>query len=376
MSHTAVLSPWRRYGVALASFALAYAVTRLLLPIKEGGVFILFLAAVMVSAWNGGRGPGALAAALSALAANFTFLAPVNSLAVADLSTALRIAEFLLVSALVIALNAARLKAQRGAEAAHAEAEAANRAKDDFLAMVSHDLRAPLSAILGWTRIMGSGDHDPDRCARGITVIERNAAAQRQLIDDLLDVARITSGTLRLDERLVPLREVVSSAVESVRPSAEAKGVRLEAHLGAASVLVSGDAGRLEQIVMNLLSNAVKFTPEGGAIKVRLDASASEARLVVSDTGRGIEAEFLPHVFDRFRQSGGTGKLRRVGLGLGLAIVQHLVELHGGRVRAESDGAGRGATFTVRLPLAARPAEVGRGAKPTAVGEAQRALKL
>ena len=376
MSHAAVLSPWRRYGVALASFALAYAVTRLLWPIKEGGVFILFLAAVMVSAWNGGRGPGALAAALSALAANFTFLAPVNSLAVADLSTALRITEFLLVSALVIALNAARLKAQRRAEAAHAEAEAANRTKDDFLAMVSHDLRAPLSAILGWTRIMGSGEHDRERCARGITVIERNAAAQRQLIDDLLDVARITSGTLRLDERLVLLREVVSAAVESVRPSAEAKGVRLEAHLEAASVLVSGDAGRLEQIVMNLLSNAVKFTPDGGTIKVRLDASASEARLVVSDTGRGIEAEFLPHVFDRFRQSDGTGKLRRAGLGLGLASVRHLVELHGGRVRAESDGAGRGATFTVRLPLAARPAEVGRGAKPTAVGEAQRALKL
>jgi signal transduction histidine kinase len=339
---------------------MAYAATRLLWPIKEEGVFILFLAAVMLGAWHGGPGPGALAAVLSALAANFTFLDPVNSLAVADLSTAIRITEFLLVSALVIALNAARLRAQRRAEAAHAEAEAANRAKDDFLAMVSHDLRAPLSAILGWTRIIGSGDHDPEKCAHGLAVIERNAGAQRQLIDDLLDVARITSGTLRVEARPLLLREVISAAVESVRPSAEAKGLRLEASLGAEFALVTGDAGRLEQVVMNLLSNAVKFTPEGGVVRVRLDASASEARLVVSDTGRGIDAEFLPHVFDRFRQSGGTGRLRRSGLGLGLAIVRHLVELHGGTVRAESAGAGRGSAFTMRLPLAAAAVPAGR----------------
>jgi signal transduction histidine kinase len=354
--------------MALTSFALAYAATRLLWPIKEEGVFILFLAAVMVSAWHGGPGPGALAAVLSALAANFTFLDPVNSLAVADLSTAIRITEFLLVSALVIALNSARLSAQRRAEAAHAEAEAANRMKDDFLAMVSHDLRAPLSAILGWTRIMGSGDHDREKCARGIAVIERNAAAQRQLIDDLLDVARVTSGTLRVEARPVHLREVVTAAIESVRPQAASKGLRIEASLGAEFALVTGDAGRLEQVVMNLLSNAVKFTPDGGAIKVHLDASASEARLVVSDTGRGIDAEFLPHVFDRFRQSGGMGTLRRTGLGLGLAIVRHLVELHGGTVRAESAGAGSGSAFTVRLPLAAAAPPTGgeRDVKPTA----------
>jgi len=354
--HGLVLSPWRRYGVALASFALAFGVTRLLWPIKEEGVFILFLGAVMLSAWYGGAGPGALAAVLSALVANFTFLPPLYSLAVVNLSTTLRITEFLVVSALVIALNAARLRAQRRAEAAHAEAEAANRAKDDFLAMVSHDLRAPLNAILGWTQIMDSAGHDPATCARGLTVIERNAAAQRQLIDDLVDVARITSGTLRLEARPVQLRDVVSAAVESVRPSAEAKGIRLEVALDAEGARVSGDAGRLEQIVMNLLSNAVKFTPEGGCVGVRLDASSAEARLVVSDTGCGIGAEFLPHVFERFRQSAGTGKLQRAGLGLGLAIVRHLVELHGGTVRAESEGEGCGATFTVHLPLTA-PAE-------------------
>ncbi|HEY9282193.1 MAG TPA: HAMP domain-containing sensor histidine kinase [Pyrinomonadaceae bacterium] len=370
MSHAAVLSPWRRYGVALTSFALAYAVTRLLWPIKEEGVFILFLAAVMLGAWYGGAGPGALAAVLSACAANFTFLPPIHSLAVVNLSTALRIAEFLLVSALVIALNAARLKAQRRAEAAHAEAEAANRMKDDFLAMVSHDLRAPLSAILGWTRIMVAGDHDPATCARAVAVIERNASAQRQLIDDLMDVARITSGTLRVEVRPLLLRELISAAVESVRPAAEAKGLGIVASLGAEFALVSGDAGRLEQVVMNLLSNAVKFTPEGGRVEVLLDASDAEARLVVSDTGRGIEAEFLPHVFERFRQSDGTEKLRRAGLGIGLAIVRHLVEAHGGTVRAESDGAGRGATFTVRLPLAARPAGVGRDVKLPAGREA------
>ncbi|HLL74650.1 MAG TPA: HAMP domain-containing sensor histidine kinase [Pyrinomonadaceae bacterium] len=352
------MSPLRRYGVALASFALAYAVTRALWPIKEEGVFVLFVAAVMLSAWYGGPVPGALTAVLSALAANFTFLPPIYSLAVVDLSTTLRITEFLVVSALVIGLNAARSRAQERAEAARAEAEAANRAKDDFLAMVSHDLRAPLSAILGWTQIMDASGHEPQTCARGLVVIKRNAAAQRQLIDDLMDVARVTSGTLRLERRAVRLRDVVAAAVESVRPSAEAKGIRLEAALGAEGARVSGDAGRLEQIVMNLLSNAVKFTPEGGRVSVTLDASSAEARLVVGDTGCGIEAEFLPHVFERFRQSDGAGNLRRAGLGLGLAIVRHLVELHDGTVKAESDGPDRGATFTVRLPLAS-PAKAG-----------------
>jgi signal transduction histidine kinase len=359
VAHAESLSPWRRYGVALASFAAAFALTRLLWPMKdEGGVFILFLAAVMVSAWHGGPGPGALVALLSAAAASFTFLPPLYSFAVVDLSTSLRLAEFLFVSALVVALNAARLGAQRRAEAAHAEAEEANRAKDDFLAMVSHDLRAPLSAILGWTQIMRSGDYRREACERGVAVIERNAEAQRQLIDDLMDVARITSGTLRLEERVVSLREVVASAVESVRPSAEAKGLRLEAALDAGGARVCGDAGRLEQVVMNLLSNAVKFTPEGGRVSVRLEATAAEARLTVSDTGCGIEPDFLPHIFERFRQSDGTGKLRRAGLGLGLAIVRHLVGAHGGRVRAHSDGRGAGATFTVRLPLA-KPAAAG-----------------
>ena len=351
MVYAAVLPPSRRYGVALTSFALAYGLTRLLWPIKEEGVFILFLGAVMVSAWHGGVGPGALTAALSAVAANFTFLDPIYSLAVVDLGTALRILEFLIVSALVIALNSARLRAQRHAEAAHAEADRANRAKDDFLAMVSHDLRAPLSAILGWTQIMRSSDFGREACERGATVIERNAAAQRQLIDDLMDVARITSGTLMIEARPVHLREVISSAVESIRPTAEAKGLSLEAALGAEAAVVSGDAGRIGQIVMNLLSNAVKFTPEGGRVSVRLDAGDSKARLVVSDTGVGIKPEFLPHVFERFRQSDETGRLRRAGLGLGLAIVRHLVELHGGTVRAESEGEGRGATFTVILPL-------------------------
>jgi signal transduction histidine kinase len=209
-------------------------------------------------------------------------------------------------------------------------------------------------------------------CAHGLAVIERNADAQRRLIDDLLDVARITSGTLRVESRPLLLREVTAAAVESMRPSAEAKGLRLEASLGAESAFVSGDAGRLEQVVMNLLSNAVKFTPEGGVVEVLLDASASEARLVVNDTGCGIEAELLPHVFDRFRQSGGTSKLRRSGLGLGLAIVRHLVELHGGAVRAESAGAGRGSAFTVRLPLAAAAVPAGRerDLKPPAGREA------
>jgi signal transduction histidine kinase len=351
--------------VALLAFAVAFGLTRLLWPIKEEGIFILFLAAVMLSAWYGGARPGLLTAALSALAVTFTFLPPRYSLAVAGLGTWLRLVEFLLVAALVVALNEAHRSARRRAEAARAEAEAASRAKDDFLAMVSHDLRAPLSAILGWTELARREGFDAESRSRALDVIERNALAQRQLIDDLLDVARITSGTLRLDALPLEFSRVVGAAADSVRPAAEAKGLRLEVRLDSGGVLISGDGGRLEQVVLNLLSNAIKFTPEGGRVEVRLDATPTEACLAVSDTGRGIEPEFLPHIFERFRQGDGDGKLTRRGLGLGLAIVRHIVERHGGTVRAESRGRDEGSTFTVRLPLvgpqaSAKAEEAGR----------------
>lgn len=339
----------RRYGMSVLSFALALGLTLLLSPIKEKGVFLLFLAAVALSTWHGGVKPGVFTAVLSAIAGTYFFLPPNYSLLIEDFGTLLRLIEFLLVSTLIITLSGAHRSAQRRAEAALAEAERANRAKDDFLAMVSHDLRSPLSAILGWTRMLRSGDCDEETHARAIGVIERNAQAQRHLIDDLLDVSRIVNGTLRLDLRPVSLRELVEAAVDSLRPTAEANNVRVETKFDGGQVL--GDAGRLEQVVWNLLSNAIKFTPEGGRVRVQLDNMFTYLHLTVSDNGKGIDPNFLPYIFDRFRQGGSSGKTRGRGLGLGLAIVRHLIELHNGTVQAESQGHGRGTIFTVRLPV-------------------------
>lgn len=339
----------RRYVIAVLSFALTLVLTLLLWPIKEKGIFILFLAAVILSTWHGGVKPGVLTAALSAIAGTYIFLPPNYSLLITDFSTSLRLIEFLLISALIITLSGARRSAQKRAEAALAEAERANRAKDDFLAMVSHDLRTPLGAILGWTQMLRSKDCDEETTVRAVEVIERNAQAQRRLIDDLLDVSRIMNGTLRLDLQPISLTEVVEQAVDSLRPTAEANNVRVETKLDAGQV--SGDAGRLEQVVWNLLSNAIKFTPEGGRVEVRLENMFTYLLLTVSDTGKGIEPSFLPYVFDRFRQDESAGKLRRCGLGLGLAIVRHLVELHGGTVQVESPGKDQGTIFTIRLPL-------------------------
>jgi signal transduction histidine kinase len=339
----------RRYGIAVLSFALAFGLTLLLWPIKEKGIFIIFLAAVILSTWYGGIKPGILTAVLSAIAGTYIFLPPSYSLFIEDFGTSLRLIEFLLISALIIVLSGARRSAQQRAEAALAEAERANRAKDDFLAMVSHDLRTPLGAILGWTRMLRSKDCDEETTVRAVEVIERNAQAQRRLIDDLLDVSRIVNGTLRLDLHPISLKEVVEQAVDSMRPTAEAKNVRIETKLDDGQVL--GDAGRLEQVIWNLLSNAIKFTPEGGHIRVHLDNLFTYLLLTVSDTGKGIEPGFLPYVFDRFRQDESAEKLRRRGLGLGLAIVRHLIELHNGTVQAESQGQGQGAIFMLRLPL-------------------------
>ncbi|MEW6271611.1 MAG: ATP-binding protein [Thermodesulfobacteriota bacterium] len=234
---------------------------------------------------------------------------------------------------------------------ARAEAEEANRAKDEFLAVVSHELRTPLAPILGFVDILREDDVDSAEARAALNAIDRNARSLSVLIDDLLDVARITSGKLALEYAPVHLREVVAAVVDAVGPVAETKGVRIETVLGAAHDLVAGDTGRLTQIVSNLLSNAVKFTPEGGRVRVAVAREADHAVLRVADTGKGIAAELLPHVFERFRQGDTSDTRVHGGLGLGLAIVRHLVELHGGTVVAESPGEGKGATFTVRLPL-------------------------
>jgi PAS domain S-box-containing protein len=236
-------------------------------------------------------------------------------------------------------------------------AEEANRAKDLFLGSLSHELRTPLNAIIGWARILRSGSLADEKRVRALETIDRNARAQAALIEDILDLSRITSGKMRLEVAPVEVAQVVETALDTIRPAAEAKGVRLQAVLDPDAGVVHGDATRIQQICWNLLSNAVKFTPRGGRVYVRLIRTDSQVELLVSDTGRGIPGGFLPWVFDPFSQADNTSTREHGGLGLGLAIVKHLVELHGGIVRAESEGADKGATFVVRLPVApVRPA--------------------
>jgi signal transduction histidine kinase len=231
------------------------------------------------------------------------------------------------------------------------EAQEANRAKDEFLATLSHELRTPLNAILGWIQILRSKHLDEVTTARAFEAIERNAKAQAELIEDMLDVSRIITGRLRLELQRVRLSEAVDAALDSVRPAADAKGVRLEYDMTPDAGYIAGDQHRLQQIVWNLLSNAVKFTPASGVVRIKLEYSGIEAKLTVSDTGRGISKQFLPYVFDRFRQAETMVSRTAGGLGLGLSIARHLVELHGGIIEASSEGEGRGATFTVTFPV-------------------------
>jgi len=230
-------------------------------------------------------------------------------------------------------------------------AEQASRLKDEFLATVSHELRTPLNAILGWSRMLRAGTVGPDAAPRGLESIERNATAQAQLIEDLLDISRIVAGRLRLEVMHVDLAPVVQAAVDAVKPAADARDIAIAMSSDKSAVQVSGDPQRLQQVVWNLLSNSIKFTPPGGHVEVELERTDSEARITVRDSGQGIGPEFLPHVFELFRQADGGPSRKHGGLGLGLAIVRRIVEMHGGSIRAASDGDGAGATFTVELPL-------------------------
>ena len=241
-------------------------------------------------------------------------------------------------------------------EQARREAEAANRAKDEFLAIVSHELRSPLNVILGWVSILRKEDLATERMRRGVDTIQRSTESLAQIVDDLLDVSRIVSDKLQLEAEIVDLSAVAQTAVDTARLAADATGLRLTASIAPACGSVRGDAGRLQQIIANLLANAVKFTPRGGEVRVTFTEEDGEARVVVSDTGEGIAPELLPQVFERFYQADNSSTRRHGGLGLGLAIVKHLTELHGGHVRAESAGLGHGATFTLDFPLCAERA--------------------
>jgi len=233
--------------------------------------------------------------------------------------------------------------------AARSDAERATRLKDEFLSTLSHELRTPLNAILGWTHLLRETSPDPSELLRGLAVIERNAHLQTRIVEDLLDMSRIITGKMRLERRVVGLAAVVDSAIESLKPAFDAKGVLLSQSLDRATTVI-GDPARLQQVVWNLLSNALKFTPKGGLVDVRLAVVGSEAQLTVRDTGRGIQPQFLPHVFERFRQEDASTRRSQGGLGLGLALVKNITELHGGAVRVSSAGESKGSTFIVTLP--------------------------
>ena len=247
--------------------------------------------------------------------------------------------------------NAERARLLESERAARSEAERDSRMKDEFLATLSHELRTPLNAVLGWANTLRAGRLSPEELAEGLETIERNARVQAQLIDDLLDMSRIISGKVRLDVQRIDLPAIVAASIDTVRASALAKGVPLQMVIDPLNAPVAGDPSRLQQIFWNLLNNAIKFTPKGGHVQVLLKRVNSQVEVSVVDTGEGISDEFLPYIFDRFKQVDASTTRRYRGLGLGLSLVKQLVELHGGTVRAKSDGPGKGATFVVSLPL-------------------------
>jgi signal transduction histidine kinase len=362
-----------RYGFAVLAVLLALLIRWPLQPLLGlSAPFLFFFPAIMAAAWYGRLGPGLLATALSVLASGVLFLEPVGLLTIAGLPGQVQLVLFGSIGVFISLLNealhrekhrveeaAARLlraqeearKSEERFRIAAGSAEEANRAKDDFLAVVSHELRTPLNAMMGWAQILLAADADPERRQKGLETIVRNGRLQAQLIDDLLDVSRIITGKMRLDVRPVELVPVIDAAIESIRPAAEAKQISLRRILDPLAGPVAGDPSRLQQVVWNLLANAVKFTPKGGKVEVRLERVNSHVEILVADTGIGIGPAFLPHVFDRFRQLDNSIKRQHGGLGLGLAIVRHLIELHGGTVRAKSPGDGQGSTFIVMLPV-------------------------
>jgi len=351
-----------RCGLSVATVGAALLLTLLCWRWIEPQATPLFLAAVAVTAWRVGALPSLLATALAVLLIDYFFNPPLGAF---ELSVDNAGSAFVFVTAalLISWIDAARRRALRDRDKllvserqARAEAERSNQAKDQFLAMVTHELRTPLGVILGWTRVLkgenGAGESlEPASRIRALERIERNTLVQKQLVEDLLDVSCIANGTFSVEMRAVDLISVIETALESVARLLSAKQIQLHAEYDPAATSVQGDADRLQQVMSNLFSNAVKFTPTGGQIEVRLERAGTCARIVVHDTGAGMPREFLPYVFDRFRQAEEVHFRRNGGLGLGLAIVRHLVEAHAGTVHATSAGEGLGSTFTVELPL-------------------------
>ena len=347
------------YAFAIAATTVAALITLLATRWLEDFPLLILVTAVMASALRGGTGPGFLATALSGVAifsathflASRFAIPPVNA---GD--EVLRLVIFLFVATGISLLAGARRRAECERDellvreqAARGEAEAANAAKDRFLAAVSHELRNPLAAILSWASLLRGARVDDGTMRRAVDATERNARCLARLVDDLLDVSRIVTGKFRLEAHATQVVPVVEAAIETVAPAADSKHIAVDRAIDPQVGLVWADPDRLQQVVWNLLSNAVKFTPEGGRIGVHLARVGGHVELAVTDTGRGIAANVLAHVFEPFWQAE-AGDRRMGGLGLGLGIVRHLVELHGGTVAAESGGPGRGASFKVTLP--------------------------
>jgi len=356
---------WSGYLIGLTLTGLAWVVSLAAQAITGGRVVIMpFFPAMIAVALYAGVGP-AVVCTLVTLLVGFT-----NWRGGWGASSSLRVADvwalsmFLLSATLIIVIAARLRRAEQRRSVllalerqAREEAERAGRMKDEFLATLSHELRNPLSAIVGWAQVLHTQPLPP-QVVRGLEVIERNARAQTRIIDDLLDMSRISAGMARLDIRSVDLQKIVDSALLPIQPSAHAKRIKIDKIAGAPVGLASCDPDRLQQVISNLLTNAVKFTPEGGWIEVRLEQRPPHAEISVRDSGIGIDQAFLPFVFDRFRQADSSASRQHSGLGLGLSICKQLVELHGGTIRAFSEGTGKGATFTVRLPLSETQAAV------------------
>lgn len=336
----------RRWLLAVLTVAIAVAVARALDPYVAPHVSPPYFLAVMIVAVYAGAGPGLFATALASLAIAWFDLGSTGNFDL-GLDDLLRLAVFSTTAVMISSISAARQKAETELRFALRELAAADRAKDEFIATISHELRTPLTSILGWLKILRDRDLDAETRELALASIEQSARTQSMLVNDMLDVSRIVLGKMEIERVPLLVHEVVRAAVDIVRPAAQAKKIAIDLELGDGGnvVVMEGDPDRIKQVVWNFLTNAVKFTQEGGHIRVRVLHNRGDAVVEVTDNGEGIDADLLPHVFDRFLQ--GNDGVRKGGLGLGLAIVRHIVELHGGEVSAHSGE--RGSTFTARF---------------------------
>jgi signal transduction histidine kinase len=349
---------WQRYAAALGLTGLAVLASLAMRAVSGGRIVIMpFFPAMIAVALYAGVGPAVMCTVITVLVAFTSWRGGWRANSYLPVADAWALLMFVLSAALIMII-AARLRhiEQRRAELlalerrAREEAERAGRMKDEFLATLSHELRNPLSAIVGWAQVLHTQPLPP-QVVRGLEVIERNARAQTRIVDDLLDMSRISAGMARLEIRSVDLQKVVDSAILPIQPAAHAKHITIDRVAGPSPGMANCDPDRLQQVIANLLTNAVKFTPEGGWIEIRLEHRPPHAEISVRDSGIGIDPAFLPFVFDRFRQADPSTSRHHAGLGLGLSICKQLVELHGGTIRASSDGTGKGSTFTIRLPV-------------------------